>query len=551
MGTSGNKNIPLDINLKYQNKDIFLQIDKNYNTFLEKVGEKLKISSQNLKSLSLTYIDEKNNNIIISNEKDYKKYYRKLNNKLINNCLNVKDNFSLDSKDIILEVKVHPGENTNIDKFMGLLIHAKEGICKINSKIDGEVAHGTGFCTKIEAPDEEKQYINVLFTCNHVLKKEYLENNSIINIEINNTKKELKLENRRIWSDSELDYTCIEILKNDDIKGFLNLDEILLQPDYAIENYKNKGIYIFGFMKDHELSFDSGYILGTKNNYLFHNCNTYGGCSGGPIINKTTNNIIGIHKAGNKENNYNIGVYMNSIINNIKSQKQDKTYYYFSIILMGDSNSGKYEFLEKIEDDKTLEQNQVIVATNKIVKSPKFNALIQFWDYDFFNSENKYIRDIFSFNKKIFQIHLREKLFDKIILFYDSRNKKTFKNIELYYEKIKNFWIKTLLLGNTLSMENKNIKETSDTLAKEYSEKNNIEFLEINENTDINEFLTKLLEIMAVSRILNEIQNPKGSTSEKYNRIKNELGDSAIHPHFRITSNKDLLKDKENNDNNE
>ena len=377
-----------------------------------------------------------------------------------------------------------------------------------------------------------------------------MENNSIINIEINNTKKELKLENRRIWSDSELDYTCIEILKNDDIKGFLNIDEILLHSDYEIENYKDKGIYIFGFMKDLELSFDSGYILEAKNNHLFHNCNTTGGCSGGAIINKTTNNIIGIHKAGDKEKNYNIGIYMNSIIKNIKSQKNKTTYYYFSIILMGDSNSGKYEFLEKIEDGKALEQNQVIVATNKIVKSQKFNALIQFWDYDFFNSENKFIRGVFGFNQKIFQYHLRERLFDKIILFYDSRNKNTFKNIELYYEKIKNFWIKTLLLENTLSMENKNIKETSDTLAKDYAEKNNIEFLEFNENTDINKFLTKLIEIMAVSKILNEIQNPNDS-SEKYNRIKNELGDSSIHPQFRITSNKDLLKDKENNNNNE
>lgn len=550
MGASANKNIPLDINLKYQNKEIVLQIDKNFNTFLEKVGEKLKISSQNLKSLSLTYTDEKSNNIIISNEEDYKKYYQKLNNNLIYNYLNIKDNFSLVSKDIILEVEVHPGGSTNVDQFMGLLIKAKEAICIIKTKIDGKDAHGTGFCTKIEDPDEEKQYINVLFTCNHVLKKEYLENNSMINIEINNTKKELKLENRRIWSDSELDYTCIEILKNDDIKGFLNIEEILLQPDYAIENYKNKGIYIFCFMKDLELGFDSGYILETKNNYLFHNCNTSGGCSGGAIINKATNNIIAIHKAGIKKNNYNIGVYMNSIINNMKSQKQDTTYYYFSIVIMGDSNSGKYEFLEKIEDEKDLKENQVIVATNKIVKSRKFNALIQFWDYDFFNSENKYILDIFSFNQKIFQYYLQERLFDKIILFYDSRNKNTFKNIELYYEKIKNFWIKTLLLGNTFSMENKNIKEISDTLAKDYAEKNNIEFLEFNENTDINKFLTELLEIMAVSKILNEMQN-HNSISEKYNRIKNELGDSSIHPHFKITSNKDLLKDKENNNNNE
>jgi hypothetical protein len=87
---------------------------------LEKAGEKLKISSQNLKSLSLTYTDEKNDNIIISNEEDYKKYYQKLNNKLINNYLNIKDNFSLDSNDVILEVEVHPGGGANVNQFMDL-----------------------------------------------------------------------------------------------------------------------------------------------------------------------------------------------------------------------------------------------------------------------------------------------------------------------------------------------------------------------------------------------------------------------------------------------
>lgn len=331
MGTTGNKNHPLDINLKYQNKDIILQIDEIYNTFLEKVGKELKISSQNLKSLSLTYIDDKSNITIISNEEDYKKYYQKLKNKLIKNSLIINDNFSLDSKNINLEVEVHPGGVINIDQFMILLNKAKEGICKINTKIDGKDAHGTGFFTEIEDPERVVKYIKVLFTCNHVLTKEYLENNSKINIEINNTKKELKLENRRIWSDSKLDYTCIEILKNDNIKGFLNIDENLLKPDYTIEDDKNKGIYIFAFMQDHALGFDSGYILEVKDNYLFHNCNTYSGCSGGAIINKITNNIIGIHIGSTENLKNNIGVYMNSIINNIKSKNKMKNITIFQL----------------------------------------------------------------------------------------------------------------------------------------------------------------------------------------------------------------------------
>ena len=196
---------------------------------------------------------------------------------------------------------------------MQLLLKAKEGICKINTEINGKKAHRNGFFTKIEDSQNEDKYISVLFTCNHVLSKQYLDNNSKIDIEINNTKKELELENRRIWSDSELDYTCIEILKNDCIKTYMSIDENILQSDYPIENYKNKGIFIFAFMKDYELGFDSGDILKVEKNFVFYNCNTYGGCSGGAIINKTTNNIIAIHKGSTKisENIYNFGIYMN------------------------------------------------------------------------------------------------------------------------------------------------------------------------------------------------------------------------------------------------
>jgi len=57
---------------------------------------------------------------------------------------------------------------------------------------------------------------------------------------------------------------------------------------------------------------------------------------------------------------------------------------YFSVILMGDSDSGKYEFLEKVEEGKNVKSDEIYIATNKIVKSEIFNAIIQFWDYDFF-----------------------------------------------------------------------------------------------------------------------------------------------------------------------
>ena len=85
MGICGNNFELLNMKVTYRKEIIILQINNSYDTFLEKVLQKLNLSSQNLKFLSLTYIDDKNNIIIISNEKGYKIFYEKLDINLIQN----------------------------------------------------------------------------------------------------------------------------------------------------------------------------------------------------------------------------------------------------------------------------------------------------------------------------------------------------------------------------------------------------------------------------------------------------------------------------------
>ena len=48
---------------------------------------------------------------------------------------------------------------------------------------------------------------------------------------------------------------------------------------------------------------------------MFHNCDTIGGYSGGGIINKDNNCVIAIHQGKKESVEYNVGIYMNSIIN--------------------------------------------------------------------------------------------------------------------------------------------------------------------------------------------------------------------------------------------
>ena len=221
----------------------------------------------------------------------------------------------IDEKDLIYEAEVHPGGTSNTKLFQDLLNKSNEAVFQIMI-IDNQ--YGTGFFTKIKDPKDEDRNMKVLFTCNHVLNKEFLIQKKEIKLSINSNEKILKLQNRRIWSNKYLDYTCIEIVKEDNINYFLNIDDNILNYNYSIENFNKIGIYVFGIMKNRQLGFDCGFIQKFYNFRIVHNCNTNPGCSGGPIINKNNNNIIGIHNASGKNKKYNLGIFIKSILSDIK-----------------------------------------------------------------------------------------------------------------------------------------------------------------------------------------------------------------------------------------
>ena len=94
-------------------------------------------------------------------------------------------------------------------------------MCKIkfkeikNNKI--EDMKGTGFFLKIH--DKDIPFKKCLITNNHVLNEERIRKGKKIKIEYLNKEKKIRIEdNRRVITNKELDYTCIEILKEDKIK---------------------------------------------------------------------------------------------------------------------------------------------------------------------------------------------------------------------------------------------------------------------------------------------------------------------------------------------
>ena len=88
---------------------------------------------------------------------------------------------------------------------------AENATCKINS-MEGNI--GTGFFFVYNIQEEDKYF---LITNNHVLDLNSINNNNCISITYKNEEETIGLNNRLKGTNKHLDYTIIEILKEDEI----------------------------------------------------------------------------------------------------------------------------------------------------------------------------------------------------------------------------------------------------------------------------------------------------------------------------------------------
>ena len=185
----------------------------------------------------------------------------------------------------------------------------KKAICQI---IINERIKGTGFFCQIKSPIENKT-IKVLLTCYHVLDIEDQAINRIV-CKIENEEKTLDLENRWKRHDRQIDFTCVQIINEDNIEEFLEIDENILAN--KLKKFKRKKIYTIGFSEIGGI--DTGEISRINEKLFVHNCSTEHGWSGGPIFNQENNKVIGLHRGYYDRENSNIGIFINNIINNIE-----------------------------------------------------------------------------------------------------------------------------------------------------------------------------------------------------------------------------------------
>jgi len=196
-----------------------------------------------------------------------------------------------------------------------ILEQMKNCICKIINV----PKEGTGFFCHIRRED-----ITVMITNNHIINEEILKNNSKIDISINDgfEKKEISLNNKKLYTSKEYDITIIE-LNQDEIQYYIDLDENIFKED---KNIYNKSIYIPQYYKynpnERKAAVSYGIIKELSNGYsINYVCNTCKGSSGSPILDLSNNKVIGVHSGFHKLENYNIGIYLEYPINEYLNNK--------------------------------------------------------------------------------------------------------------------------------------------------------------------------------------------------------------------------------------
>ena len=253
----------------------------------------------------------------------------------------------------------------SIEEIEELETYCGPAMCKIKS--NGKYSSDTGFFCEL---DDEDIDFKALFTNNHILDETKLEMNKEIEFEYLNEFKNFELKkikitkNRRIFTNKNLDYTCIEILDSDNINNFFRIDKIFFKNKNTLVEEEDKEIeevFILQYTENGQLSHSNGKITDIENDVIKYSTSTSVFSSGSPLIKRyNISYILGIH----------LGVENNYINNGFK---------YFAL-----------PFNRIIDDIKNI--MDINIKPQKFVEYRNIINLI----YDKKDKNNKYSNNIFS-----------------------------------------------------------------------------------------------------------------------------------------------------------
>ena len=243
---------------------------------------------------------------------------------------------------------------------------------------------GTGFFCKIIYKNER---ISVLITNYHIISDKFLENVKAIKISLKDEKiVDIINVNKynKIYSspNNKYDIMIIKIIKENGAYNYLELDEKLFNKN-SEQLYEDKSIYVLHYPNNDISSVSFGYGLKQLDKYYIkHFCNTESCSSGGPILNLSTNKVIGIHRGCMKIQNeakFNIGTLLKNplddikeIINEIKievkiedSWKLNEEIYFFGIGELEYIEFGSDEVIESVVKELNVSNTELFINNMK------------------------------------------------------------------------------------------------------------------------------------------------------------------------------------------
>jgi hypothetical protein len=212
------------------------------------------------------------------------------------------------------QVRINNKASIHINTYFKIV----NSMCKI--KCENNI--GTGFLFKTK---KGKKDFYCLVTCEHVITKDMIEKKKTISIENSYKAFTFILDKTerfiRDYTYMNIDATLIEIFPEilDVPKNFFLSPEPKIMNGY--DKYNKVEAYIAHFPLDSELKINDGNIIGI-NKYSFqftHSIDTQSGSSGGPIFEKDSIYILGIHKQGSEVKKKNYASFIYPIVDSLNN----------------------------------------------------------------------------------------------------------------------------------------------------------------------------------------------------------------------------------------
>ena len=272
-------------------------------------------------------------------------------------------------------------------------------VCKIINKNELTIKRSSGFLLNIPS---KKRIIKTFITNNHVIDQNYLDNENYLLLSIvddinEDIRKEIKLNLKKPrikYTNEKIDFTVIEILPEDTISNFLDIDD-----DLSNAYKEKKQIFITQYPEGGELKYSHGKIVGKKENRFYYDAGTLGGSSGSPILSLDNLRVIGLHMGKwDKNDKINIGIPINTVIEEIKPTK----YKLFisnttnkRLLLEVDESETIDNLKKQIQEKFNLDSDNIWLSSGGIILYNEYKTIGDFIDdFDLYNE--MFIRIIFT-----------------------------------------------------------------------------------------------------------------------------------------------------------